>query len=164
MESLRGDSDPTHKIQLVSTDCSELPDYSPTLPELQETESFEEEEEFAVCSDQAVIMDNTEAGRLVALGRELDDELADLVPAEMSKGQALHVEGDLSRIWEMKNELRTSVRDLVKPLPPTDENRLKWEKYSKEMVSKVVKHKRDVWDAVERLCPTEAMTAFQKKT
>ena len=164
LEGLRGDSDPVQKIQLVSTDCSELPEYSPTLPDFQRTESFEEEEDFADCSDQAAIMDNSEAGMLVTLGRELEDEMADLVPADMTRGQALHVEGDLSRIWEMKNDLRTRVRELVKPLPPTEESRLKWEKYSKEIVNKVVKHKRDVWDVVERLCPTEVMSAFQRKT
>ena len=53
---------------------------------------------------------------------------------------------------------------LVTQLAATDPNRISWERYFNDLVDKVVKHKRDVWDAVERLCPSEIMSAFQKKT
>ena len=85
LEGLRGDTEPVHKVQLVSTDCSDLPDYSPSLPELLRAESFEEEEYLSSHSDPVATMDNAEAGKLVALGKELEDELDDLVPSDMTR-------------------------------------------------------------------------------
>ena len=165
LENLRSDNEPIHKIQLVSTDCSELPEYSPpTFPGLLRNESDFLEDSLIESADQIVTMDTEEVRKLEQLGREVEDELGDLDPAEITRGQALHIEGDLEKIWKMKNELRNRIRYLVAPLADMDTERVKWENYSKTIVNKVVKHKRDVWEAVERLCPSEVMSAFQRKT
>ena len=34
----------------------------------------------------------------------------DLDPAEITRGQALHIEGDLEKIWKIKNDLRNRIR------------------------------------------------------
>ena len=48
-------------------------------------------------------MDAEELNKVKQLGREVEDELGDLDPAEITRGQALHIEGDLEKIWKMKN-------------------------------------------------------------
>ena len=115
LERLRSDTEDIHKVQLVSTDCSDLPEYSPTLvsfPNLLGAENFAQES-FGNYSDQVVTMDSVEAENLRKLGQELEDELNDLVAADITRGQALHIESDLDRIWKLKNELRNKVRYLV---------------------------------------------------
>ena len=163
LEILRGDSDTGHKIQLVSTVCSEFPEYSPSLTSFLRSNNFDEEA-FADCLDQVVTMDKTEDDKLKTLQTELEDELNDLKPSDITKAQAKHIESDLERIWKMKNELRSRVRSLVNPLETTDPDRIRWEKDTKDMVERVVQHKREVWEAVENLCPTQLMTEFQRKS
>ena len=103
-------------------------------------------------------MDTNKANTLNGLYREILDEIEDLVP----KDESLQVEKDLTRIWNKKNLFRNGVRDLVAALPTDDVNRVKWEKCSKDLVDKVIKHKKEVRAQVERLNPTERLTELRR--
>ena len=71
---------------------------------------------------------------------------------------------EVNRIWELKNAFRKGVRDLVAPLLSGDANRTKWESACKEMVDRVISHKRQVLAAIEKVCPSEQMTEFQRRS
>ena len=134
-------TDQLRKVQLVSTDISEL--------------EFE---------DLSISMDQVKATQLVKDHQRLQDEMDDLDPGSISRAEAPLVRDDVDRIWEMKNNFRDGVRGLVSRFQPDDELRQKWERWCKEMVDKVILHKRQVLAAIETLTPTEQMTEFQKKS
>ena len=62
----------------------------------------------------------------------------------------------------MKNLFRNLIGDLVQPLESEDPDRKSWEETCKQVVNKVINHKRQVRAQVETLLPTERMTEFQK--
>lgn len=161
IEKLRSDEEPVRKVQLVSTDCSTL-SRSPLSSGRLDSETTE----FNIQSDSEVEveMDQSRANKLLQDYQELLDEIGDLDPASISKDTALQLRQEVNRIWDLKNAFRNGVRELVAVLPSIDETRLKWEKSCKEVVDKVIRHKMQVLAAIERVCPTEQMTEFQRKT
>jgi hypothetical protein len=127
------------KVQLVSTECSDL----------------ESEED---------IMDQKKANKLIQDAQRLQDEMDDLDPGSITRAEAQQLREDVNRIWELKNSFRSGVRQLVAHLESEDANRKKWEVYSKEMVDKVIAHKREVLAAIEREFPTEQMSEYQRRS
>ena len=165
IERLRGDSEGVRKIQLVSTQCSDLsqlssPEISGILTASLSEESLVED----LDSLESPKMDTAQANRLILLQQDLEDEVSDMDPDLITKDEAPQVEKDLTRIWEKKNSFRNGVRYLVAPLPSGDGDRVKWEEACKVMMAKVINHKKQVRGAVERLCPTVKLTEFQLKS
>lgn len=161
IEKLRSDQELVRKVQLVSTDCSTL-SRSPLSSGRLESEIAELNTESD--SEVETEMDQSRARKLLQDYQELLDEISDLDPGSITKEVALQYRQEVTRIWDLKNAFRNGVRELVAGLPTGDENRVKWEKSCKEVVDKVIRHKMQVLAAIERVCPTEQMTEFQRRT
>ena len=164
IEALRGDSEEEGNTTLTATGRAEL---SLTLLVTESVAgsgrdiSAELED---IESEESAVMDQTKLNTLSGLMSQVEDELDDLDPASITREEAMQVETDLTRIWDMKNLFRNLVRELIAPLTNEDVNRKLWENHSKEVVNKVISHKKKVRAAVEVLLPTERMTEFQRKT
>ena len=160
IEALRGSSEEESSYTLSLTGRAEL-SLTPLVTE-SVVESGAELEDIE--SEISVVMDQTKLNTLSGMMSQIEDELDDLDPASITREEALQVETDLTRIWDMKNLFRNLVRELIAPLSSEDANKKLWENHSKEVVSKVIGHKKKVRAAVEILLPTERMTEFQRKT
>ena len=114
--------------------------------------------------EESTRMDQSKVDILQGLLQKIEDEMDDLVPEQITREEAGQVESDLTRIWDDKNMFRNLVRDLVSPFDSEDRGRKKWEQTCKEVVAKVINHKKKVRAAVEVLLPTERMTEFQRRT
>ena len=164
IEALRGDSEEEGNNTLTATGRAEL------SLNLLVTESVAESgRDFSaeledIESEETAVMDQTKLNTLSGLMSQVEDELDDLDPASITREEALQVETDLTRIWDMKNLFRNLVRELIAPLSSEDVNKKLWENHCKELVNKVISHKKKVRAAVEVLLPTERMTEFQRKT
>ena len=91
IERLRSDTEPGKKVQLVSTDCSSLNISSLSICRLEsETASFQE---LPIHSDTEanIDMDHSKANKLIQDQHKLQDEIEDLVPASITKDEALQL-------------------------------------------------------------------------
>ena len=163
IERLRSDAEEVRKVQLVSTDCSELSQFSLTRERLESVATAFEELSVPSDSETTIVMDHSKATKLIEDQQQLQDEIDDLDPDSITKDEALQLRQEVNRIWELKNAFRKGVRDLVAPLQSGDSNRVKWEQSCKEMVDRVIIHKRKVLTAIERVCPTDQME-FQRRS
>ena len=109
-------------------------------------------------------MDQNRVNQLDIEHQAIVDEMNDLRPADVTKETAPLLKLELTKIWEMKNAFRNGVRQLVSVLQSEDPARGKRENYSEDLVDKVIKHKLKMLAAIEKVCPTEQMTEFQKKS
>ena len=95
---------------------------------------------------------------------QLESVKVKLANFSVTRETALQLRQELARIWELKNVYRKGVRQLVSDVPAEDATRLQWEKSCKELVDKVIRHKMQVLASIERVCPTEHMTEYQRKS
>ena len=109
-------------------------------------------------------MDQVKASQMVKAKQRLQDEMDDLSPESITSDVALDMKDEVKRIWEMKNDFRDGVRDLVAILPTEDSVRIQWEQSSKEMVDKVISFRLKVLAAIERARPVEQLTEYQKRS
>ena len=145
--------------QIVATGPSEL---SLTPERIEAGEDSEQYFNEILAGDRTTVMDQAKVTALKNMMRKIEDELEDLNPAHITREEALQVEKDLTRIWDMKNLFRNLIRDLVHPLENEDPDRKSWEETCKQVVNKVISHNKQVSAQVETLLPTERMTEFQK--
>ena len=162
IERLRSDNEPVRKVELVSTDCSSLA-RSPVFGDSFEVENTSEIVAVSV-SEAVAEMNQDKNNELRQQHEDLQDEIDDLDPASVTRETALQLKQELARIWDLKNVYRKGVRQLVSAVPAEDAARLQWEKSCKELVDKVIRHKMQVLASIERVCPTEQMTEYQRKS
>ena len=169
IEKLRSDTEEIRKVQLVSTDCSELSDFPLNRGRLESAADSQHSFLELVVSDigadtTASTMDQVKATQLLKAKQRLQDEMDDLSPESITSEIALDMKEEVKRIWEMKNDFRDGVRDLVASLPSGSPEKTQWEQSCKEMVDKVISFRIKVLAAIERVRPVEQLTEFQKKS
>ena len=86
--------------QIVATGPSEL---SLTPERIEAGEDSEQYFNEILAGDRTTVMDQTKVTALKNMMRKIEDELEDLNPAHITREEALQVEKDLTRIWDMKN-------------------------------------------------------------
>ena len=143
VEVLRGDSEDEIGDNLVDSGPGEL-SLTPTVTGASESGRGFPGESSVADIEESTRMDQSKVDILQGLLQKIEDEMDDLVPEQITRGEAGQVESDLTRIWDDKNMFRNLVRDLVSPFDSEDRGRKKWEQTCKEVVAKVINHKKKV--------------------